>query len=101
MAAGGGDKGFALQRTRLFDNFGIVKRGREAVRRADWHPLRPACQPRKGGGNMGGGIGTDGAVCGLESAEKALFGALIRELGARDYDSAVRCVDMLERLSLV
>lgn len=40
-------KGIALYRTRSFDNFGIVKRGREAVRRVDWHPPRPAVSPGK------------------------------------------------------
>jgi hypothetical protein len=44
-----GVKGYALQRATIFDIFGIVKRGREAVRLVDWHQPCPAVSPGKVG----------------------------------------------------
>lgn len=94
-------KGFALHRARSFDNFGIVKRGREAMRRAEPRPAAPRSQSGKGGVYMGDGIGTDGAVFWLERAESALFGALLRAAAADDAGAAGKWVDLLERLSIV
>ena len=94
-------KGFALQRTRPIDIFGIVKRGREAVRQADRHLSRSACQLRKGGGSMGDSIGTYDAGLWLERAEEALFRVFVGSVQAGDSAAADKWLGMLERLSIV
>lgn len=38
-----------MQQATIFDIFGIVKRGREAVRLVDWHQPCPAVSPGKVG----------------------------------------------------
>ena len=78
-----------------------VKRGREAVQRADWHLAASRCQSRKGGVNMGDSIGTNGKELWLERVENALYSTLLDTITAGNYLEADKWVCLLERLGIV
>lgn len=50
---------------------------------------------------MGDSIGTNGAGLWLERVEATLYAALVDAISAGNYSEADKCVDLLERLSIV
>lgn len=90
-----------MQRTRLFDIFGIVKRGHRAEPGAGpCAPGAPQSIPERGSERLSvGELMKDGKY--LEAVEKALYTKLLDKLDGDKYDECGQVVKLLEGLTII
>lgn len=90
-----------MHRAIILDIFGIVKRGREAVRQARSGPAVPRCQPWKGVLNVDTDKQCSRTVAYLEQCESKLFDRFMVECDEGRYYRAEQIVSLLKRLDVI